>query len=152
MLNPGWATYLLCDLRKSLTFSKLLRPEASKPFQEGCETRQDGCMCLTHGVCSKTGIVLSKASIIVIRTHAILSGKNNKTVPISHPPKILQGVLSRPLQNKIPQSYGGVFPKHGLRITKVVDEGVAAIQKENPERGMVGYEKRLLPPLSLPFP
>lgn len=64
MLNTGRAIYLLCALKKSLKFSKLLQREASKSlFPEGCETMHDGCQCLTHGACSKMGILLPKASI-----------------------------------------------------------------------------------------
>lgn len=64
MLNPGWVIYLLCDLKKSLKFSKLLQCEASKSLlPEGCETTtHDGRQCLTRGACSKMGILLPKAS------------------------------------------------------------------------------------------
>lgn len=83
MLNPGWAIYLLCDLKKSLKFSKLLQCEASKSLlPEGYETTtHDGRQCLTRGACSKMGILLPKALQIVISLYALLLCKNNKIIP-----------------------------------------------------------------------
>lgn len=83
-------------------------------------------------------------------TYALLLGKNNKIIPIFQK-EFQQKAQSAPLQNKTPESYGGVFPKHCLRVIEVVDNRGRAIQRNNLARRWLSM-KRFLCRFRLLFP
>lgn len=69
-------------------------------------------------------------------TYALSLGKNNKIIPIFKKKKLANSTVSSTAEWS-PQSPGGVFLKHCLRIIEVVDKRETAILKDNLEIWMV---------------